>query len=438
MKIRTRLFAVLMLALAGISAAVADARERIIILNEGNWQADNGKLSYFEEGKIVSNQWFRDVNGFKLGDTPTDIVQINDRLLAIAVNWSNVIQFITPEGKAVATTEDIPNNRHLATDGSYLYVTSYGHECLTVDGKKEFTKGFVAKIDISSFKVVAATEVGYEPEGIAIFDGRLFVANTGGYAEQEKDHEYESTVSVIDAQSMKVVRTVNTGQPNLYGRVSQSGRYLCINSPGDYYEVPAAIVMLDCRRVLEGNPDSECVVTLPEMSATYSSTDLIGRIYAIGSTYSYLTGKYEYNYSVIDPATFFDSQGCDGIASDMPGSLLADLKKLGSPYCFYINPYSGYFYATDAASFGSGGTLHQWDHEGKHLGSCKVYINPGTMIALGDESQSEITTPAAFGNTGYGAVFDLQGKRVRNPRPGEIYIIDGKKMIFNNNNSINR
>ena len=61
------------------------AQERIILLNEGNWQADNGKISYFEDGKIVSNQWFRDVNKRKLGDTPNDIIQINNDLIAITM-----------------------------------------------------------------------------------------------------------------------------------------------------------------------------------------------------------------------------------------------------------------------------------------------------------------------------------------------------------------
>ena len=74
------------------------AQEKIIVLNEGNWQSDNGKMSYFEDGNIVINQWFRDVNKQKLGDTPNDIIQINDGLLAIAINWSNIVQFITPEG----------------------------------------------------------------------------------------------------------------------------------------------------------------------------------------------------------------------------------------------------------------------------------------------------------------------------------------------------
>ena len=158
------------------------AQERIILLNEGLWQADNGRITYFEDGKVVSNQWFRDVNGSKLGDTPNDIIQVNENLIAIAINWSNVVQFITPEGKAVAATEDIPNNRKLCSDGRYVYVTSYGHECETVNGMQYFEKGYVAKIDISNFKCIAACEVGYESEGIALYDGRLFVANTGGYA----------------------------------------------------------------------------------------------------------------------------------------------------------------------------------------------------------------------------------------------------------------
>ena len=81
----------LILSLLCSIALNVQAQERIILLNEGNWQSDNGKISYFEDGKIVSNQWFRDANKRKLGDTPNDIIQINEDLIAITINWSNII-----------------------------------------------------------------------------------------------------------------------------------------------------------------------------------------------------------------------------------------------------------------------------------------------------------------------------------------------------------
>ncbi|MDE5596197.1 MAG: hypothetical protein K2I89_11605 [Muribaculaceae bacterium] len=411
-----------------IAPLAASAQERIILLNEGNWQADNGKITYFEDGKVVSNQWFRDVNGYKLGDTPNDIIAVNDNLIAIAINWSNIVQFITPEGKAVAATEDVPNNRKLASDGDFVYISSYGHECKVGDRFVDFEKGFVAKIDVSTFKVTAATEVGYEPEGIAYYKGHLFVANTGGYAFQEP-HEYETTVSIIDAETMTVTRTVDTKQINLYGKMSQSGKYLCINSPGDYYEVPAAAIIFDCEAALDGKPDEKCFVTLP-YAATYNCVTRDGNFYAIGSRYSYYTGEYTFNYVTLDPATVMETEGAVGVDEDFPGNVLADLKKLGMPYGLYINPYTGYIYATDAGGFVEGGTLYQWSPEGKLLGKFGVYINPAHFLALKPDNYSGISDEIIVEQSEDAPIYNLQGIRVSAPAPGSIYIRNGKKFIY--------
>lgn len=403
------------------------AQEKIILLNEGIWQADNGKITYFEDGRIVSNQWFRDVNGQKLGDTPNDIIQVNDNLIAIAINWSNIVQFITPEGKAVTATEDVPNNRKLATDGRYVYVTSYGHECGTVNGYVSFTKGYVAKIDLSTFKVVATCEVGYEPEGIALYKGHLFVANTGGYAFQE-NHDYETTVSIIDANTMQLQRNVDTRQINLYGKMSQSGQYLCINSPGDYYDVPAATIIFDCEKALSGNDN--CFVRL-DYASTYSCTTLDGLFFAIGSRFSYYTNQYEFNYITIDPKEAMESDGTSGIEETLPGTMLSDIKRIGMPYGIYVNPYTGYMYATDAGSFAAAGSLIQWSPEGKLLGKHKVYINPAHILALppngnfsGIEEIVNDQQPSA------NAIYDLFGRKVETPQKGKLYIMNGKKIIL--------
>lgn len=400
------------------------AQERIILLNEGIWQSDNGKITYFEDGKIVSNQWFRDVNNQKLGDTPNDIIQVNDNLIAIAINWSNIVQFITPEGKAVAATENIPNNRQLATDGQYVYVTSYGHECATENGVMTFTKGYVAKIDAKSFKVVQACEVGYEPDGIAYYDGHLFVANTGGYGFQE-DHGYETTVSIVNAETMQLVRNVDTRQPNLYGRMSQAGRYLCINSPGDYYEISSATIIFDCEKALSGSDD--CFVKL-DYSSTYSCATRDCKFYAIGSYFSYLTGMYEFNYITIDPKEIMESGGNNGIEESLPGTMLSDIMSLQTPYGIYVNPYTGYIYATDAESYASSGSLIQWSPEGELLGKHKTYINPGHFLALPPNGASSGINGIDYDNNFDGKVYDIYGRKRSNMQKG-INIVKGKKVV---------
>ena len=194
--------------------------EDLIVCNEGNWQSDNGQLSYYNSATgELTNQWFRSTNGTKLGDTPNDILQVNDTLIAIAVNWSNIIQYIHPDGTECGATENVPNNRRMCSDGTFLYITSYAHKC----GDKTFEKGYVAKIDIRTKEVVATCEVGWEPEAVKLYDGRLYVCNTGGYAFSE-NHEYETTIEVVDAKTMQSLRKIDTGCINLYGEASQAGQ----------------------------------------------------------------------------------------------------------------------------------------------------------------------------------------------------------------------
>ncbi len=416
--------------MAATALSTLTAKERLIVVNEGSWQSDNGRLSYFEDGEVVSNQWFRDVNGYKLGDTPQDIIQVKDNLIAISINWSNIIQFIDEEGKAVGCTEDVPNNRRLATDGTYLYVTSYGHECTTTSGTKTFTRGFVAKIDATTFKTVDAVEVGYEPEGIAYYDGHLFVANTGGYAYQE-DHDYESTVSVIDATTMQVTRTVDTGQINLYSVMSISGKYLCFSSPGDYYTISAATIIFDCEAALADKSDSDCFVRL-DYPGTYNCKSRDSKFYVVGSSFSYVTYQNELSFLTIDPETVMTSGGSEGVSEDaLPGTMVSDLSSMTAPYGIYVNPYTGYIYASDAKEYATAGDLWQWSPEGEYLGKHQVYLCPGHFLALDPKDDSGIESIDHLDSRSADeAIYDLQGIRVTRPLDGEIYIRGGKKFIY--------
>ena len=87
------LFMAAMLCCCCAMAQSNEVKDNLIICNEGNWQSDNGQLSFYDATTgTLTNKWFRTVNNKKLGDTPNDIIQINDNLFAICVNWSNIIQ----------------------------------------------------------------------------------------------------------------------------------------------------------------------------------------------------------------------------------------------------------------------------------------------------------------------------------------------------------
>lgn len=338
--------------------------EHLIICNEGNWQSDNGQLSFYNGATgTLTNQWFRKQNGMKLGDTPNDILQVNDTLIAIAVNWSNIIQYIHPDGTACGATENVPNNRRMCSDGDYLYITSYAHKC----GTMRFTKGYVAKIDVRTKQVVGTCEVGWEPEGIRLYKDTLYIANTGGYSFSETTHEHETTVSLVDSKSMTLIRNIDTGCINLFGEVSQAGRYLCINSCGDYYDVKPRMVILDCETGRFNVLDFPC---------TYNTTD--GRLfYTVGSEYSYYTGEYKYYIKTIDPATM---EVTEGVANAV---VTQKLKELTSPYEIYISPYTRNIYFTDAGSYASAGYLYGYTMSGEELfPPQKVYINPAHILAL--------------------------------------------------------
>ena len=105
-----------------------------------------------------------------------------------------------------------------------------------------------------------------------------------------------------------------------------------------------------------------------------------------------------------------------------------DRTKLSSPYGIYVNPYSGYIYATDAnGDFNSPGRLHQWTPTGEYINNYKIYINPAHFLALGNwvsEAVDDITCPAIRNARS----FNLQGIAVGQGGKGVI-ISGGKKYL---------
>lgn len=336
--------------------APSQSGDKLMIVCEGLWGMDNACISYLDGG-VLTNRWFRQQNpGMRLGDTANDIIQVNDTLVAISINWSNIIQYIHPDGTSIAATENIPNNRRLATDGQgYLYCTSYAND------------GYVAKIDLRTKEVVDTCKVGYEPEGIAYYDGRLYIANTGGYSALT-GHDYESTVSVVDAQTMRELRRIDTGCINLYGTMSQCGQYILINSCGDYYDVKPHSVVLNMAN------DEFRVYDFP---ATYNCA--YGNcFYTIGSEYSYTSDQYLYSIHTIQLPSLDYAEGLGDYQF-----AVSTIEAMESPYGIYVSPYTGHLYASDARSYITNGYVYEFNPVDQTTTPYALQgLNPSHFLAL--------------------------------------------------------
>ena len=330
--------------------------DKLLVLCEGLWGLDNSTISLIDNGE-VTNCWFQKNNPkMHLGDTGNDIIMVNDTLIAVSVNWSNIIQYMYPDGRAITATENIPNNRRLATDDEgYLYCTSYADN------------GYVAKIDIRTKEIIDTCHVGYEPEGIVYFQGKLFVANTGGYAPQT-GHAYESTISVVDAQTMKELKRIDTGCINLYGAMVRNGQFLCLNSAGDNYDIAAKCIVLNM-----ANEEFQVF----DFSATYA-TAYADKFYLLGSGYSYVTGSYEISTHVIELPSMSEAQGLASYSRAM-----TEIEKMQSPYGIFISPYSAHMYITDARGNVINGRVYEFSASGELLNKYLLEgINPGKILFM--------------------------------------------------------
>lgn len=196
----------------------------IVVLNEGSWGGNNSSvLEYDEESGSLVDMFFQN-NGKNLGDTAQDIMVLGDDIY-IAVNVSQII-FVTDQDFRIKKEIIAEENgqrlspRYFATDGRNVYVTYY--------------EGYLGKIEPSEGYAVCTTAVGPNPEGVAYAEGKLYVANSGGY----NYPDYNNTVSVVDAASFAEtsVITVNANPCLVVANAECTSVY--VSSFGNYADLP--------------------------------------------------------------------------------------------------------------------------------------------------------------------------------------------------------
>ena len=231
---------------------ISTSARKVFVLNEGGMGSNNSTLDFlrFEDGKYILSA-FNKMNpdvGAGLGDVGNDIA-IHGKEAWIVVNNSGIVEVISAEDETEIATVTVPTPRNIAFDDNYAYVTSWAGAYITYGADYSITdsknpKGQVYRINLKTKKAEGSVEVGYQPEGIAYYNGKLYVANSGGISSQlPPTYAYDNTVSIIDAASFKVEKTVEV-QVNLKNVYSDGKGNIYVTTLGNYWDVHSGLYML--------------------------------------------------------------------------------------------------------------------------------------------------------------------------------------------------
>lgn len=315
----------------------------ILVLNEGLFNQNNSSLSWINTASgSVNNSFFEQKTGRGLGDTGNDMQRYGGKIY-IVVNVSSTVEIL--DAQTGASLQQIPmlhngvpkQPRALAFHGSKAYVTCYD--------------GYVDVIDTTSLSVVQRIAVGPNPEGLAVSNGKLYVANSGGLDFPDVD----STVSVIDLGTHTELLKITVGQNPGAVCVDSEGDVYVV-SRGDYNNVPSRMHRID--------PVTDTKV----QSFTFDAGSMIRmNDHLLVSYYDFSSGNSQVG--------LFDALSEQLInASFLP---TADIETL---YGITYSPATGMIYCADANAFTNTGYIHLFNSSGVFQQTYDVGLNPSNIL----------------------------------------------------------
>ena len=313
------------------------------LLNEGNMGSNKATLDYFDysTGFYIRNI-FAAVNpsvAMELGDVGNDIQTYGKKVYAV-INCSNFVEVMDSRTAMHITQISIPNCRYITFDEGYAYVSSYAGP---VEMDPNSRKGYVAKIDTVTLQVVDECIVGYQPEEMVVVNGKLYVANSGGY----RVPNYDNTVSVIDLATFQVIKTIMV-EINLHRMEKDRFGNIYVSSRGDGYDIhPQTFVISSATDEV-----TDWLELLPVSDMAMSGDSLL----VVSSEWNNFTNSNEISYAIYDVVR----------KEIVSRNLITDGtdEEIQIPYGIAVNPETKEFFITDAKDYITPGTLYCFSRDG--------------------------------------------------------------------------
>lgn len=331
------------------------------LLNEGNMGSNKSTLDFFD---FATGSYQRNIYAEKnpsvpkeLGDVGNDLQIYGNRLYAV-INASNKVEVMNARTAKRIGQINIPNCRYITFHQQYAYVTSYAGP---IEINPDYTqRGFVAKIDTATLQIVDRCVIGFQPDGLAIANGKIYVANSGGYMGVGNLEKYEKTVSVIDIATFKEEKRIDVDY-NLHRVKADKRGNIWVSSRGNHSDYPSRLFVID----------SQKQAVTDTLQIPVSNFWLDG-----DSLYVYSAEKYsnEISFALVNTKT----------KQIITRQLITDgtEKNFEMPYGIMVHPDTKDIYITDAGDYVNPGFLYCFSPEGKKKWSVKTGDIPAHFALL--------------------------------------------------------
>lgn len=327
----------------------------VLVMNEGNWHANNATLTAYDltRGESITD-YFADKNGRGLGDVANDALIYGSKLYVV-VNISSLVEVIdTSTGKSLQQISMFNEKgtarepRRVCSHNGKIYVCC-------IDSS-------VIRIDTASLQIEAIGKAGLNPDGIAASDNKLYVSNSGGL----NYPDYGTTVSVMDPNSLAILKTIPV-RINPVKALSDGTHHVWVMSWGNYEEQKACIQCIDTRT-------DTVVATFEESVSDFDIHQQ--KVYLLCSDYS--------NH-------WLACKSIDALTLGQPETLF-EKTSLTTPYSLNIRPSDGSVWICDALDYSSFGNVHCFDRQGGELHRFEAGNCPGQIVFYRSKKQ-EVRIP---------------------------------------------
>lgn len=334
-----KLLSMFAIAMAGVSLFTAcdddddtytptavNVSEGVFVVCSGNMSNSiDGSLTYINTTSGTATQSaFKNANGRSLGLTANDALVYGSKLYIVVTN-ENTVEVVDrttlKSVQQIKTTELMGaekglNPRHLVAYNGKIYLSTYGTEPgYPADGS---IKGYVAAIDTTNY---AATtyQVGAYPEGMAVSDGKLYVAcSSYGTGTAPSIAAVDLTTgTVTDFTDPLITNPIQIEA--VYGALyildsglydanwNQSGQGVRKLENGTVTKIADATMMAVSQKTIARTSVVYPVIYMVNNPYTYPSTPVTYSVYSIGSgeTATFIDGSdiFSPNAINVDPVT---------------------------------------------------------------------------------------------------------------------------------------